>query len=290
MLITHLDAVEVHRVTNKPTRAVTLFLFTDKILVASKSSIDSKEINLQQLLDPSSNNVVPTSSSSASLLLSSSSNHHHQSNTTPLKFKGWADVESIELFEGVTTDRPCSFILSATHLAESGRSDLTSFERYFYKGPRLFQVKNTVLLKEFQTSYQRTRAFNKKRNDGDTLLYKMWHDIPTYCNTYSLQNYMKSNYKNDTLIIYMDDQDTAIQIQDILPSSSQLYHPWIIGIIQPEKLRGFRFQIYTKIQFSNYHRYYTNSSSSASKEQTIDFEHIFWNNSMKFQYFNIYFN
>lgn len=282
MLITHVDAVEIHRVTNKPTRAVTLFLFTDRIMVASKSSIDSKEINLQQLLDPSSNPVIPTSSSSASLLSTNHSQPHSSTIKQPLKFKGWADVESIEMFEGVP-DRPCSFILSATHLAESGRSDLTSFERYFYKGPRLFQVKSPSTLKDFLGLYQRTRAFNKKRNDGDALYHKMWHDIPAYCNTYSLQNYMKSNYKNDILVIYTDDQD-IVDIQDILPFHSQLYHPWIVGIIQPEKLKGFRFQIYTKIQFSNYHRYYTNSS--ASKEQTIDFEHIFWNNS-KFDWLGI---
>jgi len=76
---------------------VSIFLFTDKILVASRSSIDSKEIDLQQLLD-NSNPVCPTNSSSASLLRSSI---HHKVEKPQLKFKGWADVESIEMFEGV---------------------------------------------------------------------------------------------------------------------------------------------------------------------------------------------
>lgn len=98
-MIAHLNATEIHRVTNKPTRAVSIFLFTDKILVASQSSIDAKEINLQQLLD-NSNAVCPTSSTSSSLLFS----NHSSNNTkdkTDLKFKGWADIESVELFEGV---------------------------------------------------------------------------------------------------------------------------------------------------------------------------------------------
>lgn len=96
-LIAHIDAIEIHRVTNKPTRAVSIFLFTDKILVASRSSVDSKEIDLHQLLD-NANPVCPTNTSSASILRSSI---HHKVEKPQLKFKGWADVESIEMFEGV---------------------------------------------------------------------------------------------------------------------------------------------------------------------------------------------
>lgn len=76
---------------------MSIFLFTDKILVASRPSIDSKEIDLQQLLD-NSNAVCPTNSSSASLLRT---NNNHKAEKPHLKFKGWADVESIDIFEGV---------------------------------------------------------------------------------------------------------------------------------------------------------------------------------------------
>ncbi|KAG2200842.1 hypothetical protein INT47_001373, partial [Mucor saturninus] len=119
-LIAHLDATEIHRVTNKPTRAVSLFLFTDKILVASKSCMDAKEIILDELL------TSPSSTSTFSFPNTSSKNEKG------LKFKGWADIESMSLVNGLTED---SLILSASKLQTS---NMTSFEKYFSKGLRLF--------------------------------------------------------------------------------------------------------------------------------------------------------
>lgn len=141
-MIAHLDATEIHRVTNKPTRAVSLFLFTDKILVASKSCMDAKEIDIDELL--------MTTNTSTSLFPSK--------NEKGLKFKGWADIESIELFDGLTGP---SFILSATKLQSS---NITSFEKYFCKGPRLFSVKSNVWKKinHFKDIYQKTRALVKQ--------------------------------------------------------------------------------------------------------------------------------
>lgn len=170
-MVAHLDATEIHRVTNKPTRAVSLFLFTDKILVASRSSIDAKEIDLDELLDPT-HVVTPTSSNSTSLLFSTKKIEKSHG----LKFKGWADIESIDMFDGVP-DRPGSFILSATTVQETKINDvsnITSFENYFYKGPRLFSVipqtsftpiKKTQLMDKtvhFQSLYQKTRALAKQ--------------------------------------------------------------------------------------------------------------------------------
>lgn len=156
-LVAHLDATEIHRVTNRPTRAVSLFLFTDKILVASRSSIDAKEIDLEELLDN-----TPTTSTSTSLF---------NKNEKALKFKGWADIESIELFDGISDS---TFILTATNVQETKKnemSNITSFENYFYKGPRLFSVvpqtrlKNSNFLEkanEFKNLYQKTRALVKQ--------------------------------------------------------------------------------------------------------------------------------
>jgi hypothetical protein len=173
-LVAHLDATEIHRVTNKPTRSVSLFLFTDKILVASRET--SKEIDLDELLE---NTTIPTSSSSTSLLFSSSSsNNNKKAERHQLKFKGWADIESIELFDGVQ-DKPGSFILSATSIQETQgneMSNITSFEKYFYKGPRLFALQPSDMMSrvvknkkssmdkanEFKDLYQKTRALVKQ--------------------------------------------------------------------------------------------------------------------------------
>lgn len=170
-LVAHLDATEIHRVTNKPTRAVSLFLFTDKILVASRSSIDAKEIDLEELLD---NTTTTTSSTSTSLF---------NKNEKALKFKGWADIESIELFDGISDT---TFILTATNVQETKKnemSNITSFENYFYKGPRLFSVvpqarlKNSNFLEkanEFKILYQKTRALVKQYGKIYISIYIDW--------------------------------------------------------------------------------------------------------------------
>ncbi|KAI8968905.1 hypothetical protein BDF20DRAFT_827089, partial [Mycotypha africana] len=208
LLIAHLDAIEIHRVTNKPTRAVSIFLFTDKILVASRSSIDSKEINLDQILHNSNPSDKPT-----------------------LKFKGWADVESIEMFDGVPV---------------------------------------TV----FRESYQRTRALMKRYDTfNDKVYYKLWSGVPTFCNVYTAESYMNAKYKSDTAIIYVD--HPQIETEEVFSDCSPLYSPWIVGLIQPEDMKGFRFQVCTRVNFPAYK---ASRSASNLAEQTIDFENIFWNN------------
>ncbi|KAL0135138.1 hypothetical protein V8B55DRAFT_1553980 [Mucor lusitanicus] len=251
-LIAHIDAIEIHRVTNKPTRAVSIFLFTDKILVASRSSVDSKEIDLHQLLD-NANPVCPTNTSKSSI--------HHKVEKPQLKFKGWADVESIEMFEGVA-DRPGSFILSATAVPELTRdqvSNITSFEKYFYKGPRLFSIipirdeisctksKKAAYIEKidtFRTVYQKTRA-----------LMKRYEPLPT------------NQYKSDTTIVYADDGGTSID--ELFSSRNVLYNPWIVA----RRHEGFRFNICTRTNLTMSQQPFRRST-----EQTIDFESIFWNN------------
>ncbi|CEP11512.1 hypothetical protein [Parasitella parasitica] len=285
-LIAHIDAIEIHRVTNKPTRAVSIFLFTDKILVASRSSIDSKEIDLQQLLD-NSKGICPTNSSSASLLRST---NYSKSEKPHLKFKGWADVESIEMFEGVE-ERPGSFILSATNAPEPSTdhlSNITSFEKYFFKGPRLYSVlpardetsfsksKRVDYLDKltaFRGVYHKTRALMKRYEPAtDKAYYKMWKGIPSYCNVYDQDSYIRAKYKNDSAIIYVDDNDT--NMDHLFATRNALYNPWIVGLIQPEDMKGFRFNICAKTNLLMTQQY------KKSSEKTIDFESIFWNNML----------
>lgn len=280
-LVAHLDATEIHRVTNKPTRAVSLFLFTDKILVASRSSIDAKEIDLNELLDPT-HTITPTSSNSASLLFSTKKIEKSHG----LKFKGWADIESIDMFDGVP-DRPGSFILSATTVQETKINDvsnITSFENYFYKGPRLFSVipqttftrtKKTELMDKaahFRSLYQKTRALAKQYEHADRTYHKLWKGVPTFCNVYNENTYVSAKYKNDTALIYVDDD--SMDTDKLFPQTSSLFNPWIIGLIQPEDLKGFRFNICTRTNFPRHQPLDKNKPS----EQTIDFESIFWNN------------
>lgn len=72
-------------------------------------------------------------------------------------------------------DRPGSFILSATNTQHKECNNISSFEQYFYKGPRLFSFLpqkedltshsiNDHLQKwlDFKSLYQKTRALVKE--------------------------------------------------------------------------------------------------------------------------------
>ncbi|KAG1044014.1 hypothetical protein G6F43_011525 [Rhizopus delemar] len=258
--VAHLDALEIHSVTNKPLRAVTLFLFTDKILVASRSSLD--EVDIEELLD--------TNTTTTTIL-------SKLKKDGTLRFKGWADIESIELFDGVL-DRPSSFILSATNTEEvqiNEISNITSFEHYFYKGPRLFapqREENNHFQKwlDFKTLYQKTRALVKQYEPNDMTYYRSWNGISTFCNIYDQETYTKVKYKNNCAIVYVDDPNISTEM--LFPPSSQ---PWIIGLIQPEEMKGFRFNLCTKTGFANKYR---DLAEMSQEQHTFDFESVFWNN------------
>lgn len=174
-------------------------------------------------------------------------------------------------------------------------SNITSFEKYFYKGPRLFSIiptrdevsctksKKAAFVEKsmnFRTVYQRTRALMKRYEPTtDKAYYKMWKGIPSFCNIYDQESYTTAKYKNDSTIVYVDDNE--INIENSFSSRNSLYNPWIVGLIQPENMKGFRFNICTKTNLLIAQQF------KKSSEQTIDFESIFWNNSKLFFFYCI---
>ncbi|KAI8996848.1 hypothetical protein BDB01DRAFT_751464 [Pilobolus umbonatus] len=271
-LIGHLDAIEMHRETNKLTRAVSLFLFSDKVLIASRSSNDAKEIDIDELVDMGQTRTRLTLSKKAKY------------KNYGLSFKGWADIETIDILEGVT-ECPGSFILSATFIPDiqndNDYPNINSFEKYCYKGPRLYTVlaptesysssqmdESLGKLHNFMHLYRRTKALAKQHDKNDKTLYKSWKNNTAYINSYTVDTYNKSKYKNDCVLIYVD--DTSFSIKDIFNRLSPAT-PSIIGLIQPEDSKGFRFSLSTKYDISNWSR-------TRPIQQTNDFESVFWNN------------
>lgn len=127
----------------------------------------------------------------------------------------------------------------------------------------------------FRTVYQKTRALMKRYEPTtDKAYYKMWKGIPSFCNIYDQESYTTAKYKNDSTIVYVDDNE--INIENSFSSRNSLYNPWIVGLIQPENMKGFRFNICTKTNLLIAQQF------KKSSEQTIDFESIFWNNSKLF--------
>lgn len=98
----------------------------------------------------------------------------------------------------------------------------------------------------------------------------MWKGVPTFCNVYDQDSYITAKYKNDAALIYVDDD--SVDTDQLFTRTTSLFNPWIIGLIQPEKMKGFRFNICTKLNFP------APPPPSSKSSNTIDFESIFWNN------------
>ncbi|RCH78441.1 hypothetical protein CU098_002928, partial [Rhizopus stolonifer] len=98
--------------------------------------------------------------------------------------------------------------------------------------------------------------------------HRTWNDVPTFCNIYNQETYTQVKYKNDCALVYVDDE---ISIERLFPSS--LFTPWIVGLIHPEDLKGFRFNLCTKVGHMDKYR-----DQIDGPQQTLDFESIFWNN------------
>ncbi|EIE78212.1 hypothetical protein RO3G_02916 [Rhizopus delemar RA 99-880] len=189
--VCHLDVLEINCITNKSSRKLTLFLFTDKILVASRPCcFDIEQLESKKLKNTAKNT---------------------------LRFKCRADIKSVELSVGLPV-------------------------------------------------YNKTRALRRQFESSDKTYYKLWNNVPVFCNVYNQDTFIKSKYKSPCVLVYVDQEH--LDTETITSSSSS-----IIGLVQPEGLNGFRFHLATTTQFAEPFRPYLKD-----QQPIVDFESIFWNN------------
>lgn len=91
-LLGYYDATELSLLTGKPSRPVTLLVFTDKIMVVKRKNANIKG---KDYLDKIEEKVKSTMSSS---MLQKAKEAY---NGFPFEFKGWADIRAVELFQGL---------------------------------------------------------------------------------------------------------------------------------------------------------------------------------------------
>ncbi|KAI7872826.1 hypothetical protein BDF14DRAFT_33746 [Spinellus fusiger] len=274
-LVTHLDATEIHRETLKPIRAVTLFLFADKLMIASRPSHQSKGMDIltaKEDKDTSTGSFIPKKL------------ERIRSSQT-LKFKGWADIEQIELFDG-NQDRPGSFLLRASPAQEQQPAQdqmASEAAAYLHKCPRLFSVvppkENTSLLdsyietcKDFIATFQKTQALARRYATTDETFSRTWQTLDTFSNFYTPENYINARYKNNIAIAYVE-QGLEFDLKSLASPNNT---PWIIGFVQAD-VRGFRFTLCSKLDLLERNpRHVTNTTED--EKYTNDFHCIFWNN------------
>ncbi|KAI7855827.1 Dbl homology domain-containing protein [Circinella umbellata] len=97
--IAHVDVDEIHRVKGKAKRPVTMFLFADKLMIAERPNYSCKGIDLC-----GDNGKIQESNGPIMW--------NHLKRDPMLKFKGWIDIEQVQIFEGA----PGNPSLSTFHL------------------------------------------------------------------------------------------------------------------------------------------------------------------------------
>ncbi|KAI8074445.1 hypothetical protein BC940DRAFT_44123 [Gongronella butleri] len=279
-LVAFLDAYEIQRDTNTPARSVTLFLFTDKIMVAARPSHQRTEEALQAWQD-----LMPSGVTSNGTGTPTGGSKREPT----MKFKGWIGIDAIELFGGNTQDTTAdTFLLHAAPPLSSSlterRASITtaSYEKYFRKGPRLFSVapgsSKSTSVTQFRVAVEKVKALSRKYSDKDMAYERKWHSMNVYSNVYTVDDYLAAETRNNIAILYME-STSDIDLERLFPTSGNA--PWIVALIQAD-LRGFRFHVCSRIPLAAAEPAApapaTSLSSSTHESTTIDFERVFWNN------------
>ncbi|KAI8089006.1 uncharacterized protein BX664DRAFT_125593 [Halteromyces radiatus] len=131
-LICHLDAVEHEMQTGKPLNPVTLFLFTDKLMVVKRPSYEADGLEFCGL-DQERDNL-----GMMSLLMRKGESSKKLDRK--LKFQGWIGLDDVNAYQGVS-DLPSSFILMASNTDRSSPESDQQLETYFQEDRvRLFSL------------------------------------------------------------------------------------------------------------------------------------------------------
>ncbi|ORZ19836.1 hypothetical protein BCR42DRAFT_410629 [Absidia repens] len=271
-LVTHLDAVEINRITGKTSRHVTIFLFCDKIMVASRSS-HAKGADICD--------GVPSGNTPLTNLTPKKKKGHD------FKFCGWVELEHIELFHG-PSDLPGAIIIRASSDFQDSITE-TGYEKYFQKGARIFacQTESTrQTLPDFMEhkdafvdTFYKTQAVARQYGNQDATYYRPWNDLNVYSNVYDHETYIKTDIKNNVATILLE-KDSKADISSLLNSSRS--SPWIIALVRPDS-HGLKLNLWSKVPLSCLHDQRTTISDIPKTAQDIplDFATVFWNNVIK---------
>ncbi|KAI9491504.1 hypothetical protein BDB00DRAFT_485207 [Zychaea mexicana] len=276
--IAHLDADEIHRVKGKPKRPVTLFLFADKLMIAERPNYSCRGIDLCD--NGKSQDSFPM---------------WNLKRDPMLKFRGWIDIEQVQIFEGAP-DSPNSFVLFASDTQKQeysrgrGPAPTTeSHEDYFRRGLRLFSVashddndqESLQRTAEFVNDFQKAQALAKRYGPNDQSYHRLWCESNVYSNIYDTTSYTHANYKHNIAVVYVE-EETSVNLRPLFRGGSTA--PWIVALVlQAAGRQGFRYHIWSKIPLHP-DREILESIPLAPKQVNVDgkpnhiFGCVFWNN------------
>ncbi|KAI7888570.1 uncharacterized protein EV154DRAFT_307578 [Mucor mucedo] len=278
-LLGYFDASELSLLTGKTSRPVTLLVFTDKIMVVKRKNfnLQSKEYleNIEEKVKVGSTNTILQKAKDVYTGL-------------PLEFKGWVDIRSVEIFNGLKA-RPDSFFLRTCLPELNPNATEKECENYFRRSDRLFSM---------CTNSTRAGPYKQKKNDLISLCQKqqaiakledtteLYHEdkfkLPGYSHFYDQDSYSNAEHKNNILIVYIEDKYAAanIDLNSLLTDDV-----WIVILLTHHESGGYKPTIRSRTslipirEISREIEYESIvDTKQRNKDAPLDFIDTLWNN------------
>ncbi|KAI7861002.1 Dbl homology domain-containing protein [Circinella umbellata] len=249
-LICHLDASELDPHTLRPVHPVTLFLFTDKLMVVRRPSYVSDGLELCGL------DQERDKTGMLSLLVRKAESSKRYDRK--LKFRGWISLNDIEIHDGAA-ELPTSFTLVTSVTDTTSDTDpqtRDALEGYFLEDSfRLFHLSEEYTSKSIKSLMEEKENFveqfgkaksGHKRIDDHLLEFThgQWKGRYFFANIYRLSTYQLLPNKSAIAIAYLEGSFTSLKSQ----LSNCFTIPHMLGFIIPNKNDSiFRFSILSKL-------------------------------------------
>ncbi|KAI8992507.1 hypothetical protein BDB01DRAFT_778677 [Pilobolus umbonatus] len=274
-LLGYFDVTELAISTGKTKRPMTLLIFNDKIVLVKRKGFNVVgDKYFEKIEEVTSNNSFIKKTKEMCV-------------GAPLEFKGWVDINSVELFHGLK-DCPYTFFLR-TNLPEldQGKPEVES-EDYFRRNDRLF----SIIPSKDNYSKDELGSFMKKKNqlidlcqkqhaflklkDGVELYHNSQYKVPGYTHIYNEASYRSAKHKNNILIVYID-QYPWHNLHTLLTDDV-----WIVILIKKE-MGGYKQIIRSRISLvpmreSRDIEYECIVGDNIQPDGTLDFISTLWNN------------
>ncbi|KAL9554935.1 hypothetical protein MBANPS3_002592 [Mucor bainieri] len=282
-LLGYFDATELSLQSGKSNRPVTLLVFTDKIMVVKR-----KNYSLQgkDYLEKIEDKVKDTHASS---MLQKAKEAY---NGLPLEFKGWADIRSVELFDGLK-DRPDTFFLRTCLPDLSPNATEKECEAYFRRSDRLYSIipsstRSSRSIQDYIASksalirlcQKQCALSNIKDTASDELYYEDKFKLPAYTHIYNDQeSYRAAEYKNHILVVYL--QDAWIDINRLIDDDV-----WVLVLVHRHESGGYKLTIRARTSLIPIreksrdieYEQIVAGEGHAKQSNTLDFIDTLWNN------------
>ncbi|KAI8048589.1 uncharacterized protein B0P05DRAFT_339269 [Gilbertella persicaria] len=256
-MVCYLDVAEIDPLTLKPLQPVTIFLFSDRLIVVKRPSYDMDGLDLCGLDQRVTNDQKE--------FCIGNSVH-----TERLKFIGWIHVTELDLYHD-PTDVLNTLTLMCNHTSDSllslpdtDQATQQSLEAYFQhdqqkhcfslslSGGNLSNKAYFQNLANIKSDfiYQFGKVKNEARQNDELIesVYCQWNHHHFFANIYPTNKYHQVANKNDIALFYIEKNNVNIEI--VL--NHCFMAPNIVGFILPQQEKGtFCFAIRSKCALGN---------------------------------------